>query len=801
MSLFSFNIKKAILFLSLFAINAATQAQNALLFNGSNSYVEIPYAATNNPAQFTVEFWARVDGGSGTFRAPLSSRQGGPPYNGYNFYANTGNTWNFTGGSGVWEGLSGPAVVIGQWTHLAATYDGTTYRFYVDGVLVNTLVAGFSANTSRPMRIGAGTTEISTPNYYFPGAVDEVKIWNYARSASQINDNKNVNLPVPQTGLMSYYQFEDGLATSKTGINNGTLINAPTSVAGVYSQTTPSGFQTIFYEGFDYTAGQDLYYQSGGNGFTSNWKQSYQNKYLGIQSSGWTYPNLQTTGLRAAYDSSCYGTCNVISSSGRDVPSQTTGVLYLQFLANFGTQLGGGTPHLRLYDASGLKLVIGGNTAANWQLVDVSSNTSVTSNSSLNALRLIIIRLDYDNGGVKMWIDPSLNAFNYSSPPQPTAEIPSNISAPSFNNLQIYLRSNGSPGIDEIHAFKSLPATTFGTFAAITKQYFAGTHTISAPTTNNTNPIVYTSDNAAVATVSGSVITFTGVGTANITATQAADATYEGNAVSTLLTVLGKDLVSKYGGVSSTDVNYVDANGNVGGSLGIDKYGRQESVSSTIITSGLVMHLDAGDVNSYPGSGTTWTDLSGNGNDGTLKNGPTYSSDVGGAIVFDGADDYVDTNLFLNTTTNVTIQGWVNISTTSLKGAFIKVGTESNGYAIGVGGSHFDVAGNQIIGLFSSSRWITTGINYGTGWKFFTLTLSATSVPTIYLNSTLIGSYAGSNPITPSSGVYLGRAIGDEPSGNRAFAGSMVQAVIYNRVLTPEEIQQNYNVTKTRFGL
>ena len=228
----------------------------------------------------------------------------------------------------------------------------------------------------------------------------------------------------------------------------------------VYSQTTPSGFQTIFYEGFDYPAGQDLYYQSGGNGFTSNWKQSYQKKYLGIRSSGWTYPNLQTTGLRAAYDSSCYGTCNTISSSGRDVPSQTTGVLYLQFLANFGSESGGGsgTPHLRLYDGTDLKLLIGRNTSSSyWELYDHNTQTTVTTDKTLNALRLIIIRLDYDNGGIKMWIDPTLNAFNYSSPPEPTTEIP-NISAPSFNNLQIYLRSNSSPGIDEIHAFKSLPS-------------------------------------------------------------------------------------------------------------------------------------------------------------------------------------------------------------------------------------------------------------------------------------------------------------------------------------------------------
>ena len=131
--------------------------------------------------------------------------------------------------------------------------------------------------------------------------------------------------------------------------------------------------------------------------------------------------------------------------------------------------------------------------------------------------------------------------------------------------------------------------STFGTFAPITKQYFTGTYTILPPSTNNFNPIVYTSDNLAVATVSGSVITLIGVGTANITASQAANENYEGNAVSTILTVLGKDLVSKYGGVSSTDVNYISANGIVGGSLGLDKYGQTyeifESPDAPIISS------------------------------------------------------------------------------------------------------------------------------------------------------------------------------------------------------------------------
>jgi len=225
------------------------------------------------------------------------------------------------------------------------------------------------------------------------------------------------------------------------------------------------------------------------------------------------------------------------------------------------------------------------------------------------------------------------------------------------------------------------------------------------------------------------------------------------------------------------------------------------SHSPKIVTNGLVLALDAANNKSYPGSGTTWSDLSGNNNNGTLTNGPTFSNANGGSIVFDGTDDYVAiTNLFLNTITNITLQGWVYISSTSLKGPFVKVGGGVNGYAIGVGGNDFDTSGNQIIGLYAGVRWILTGNNYSTGWKFFTLTLSTTSVPTFYLNGALIGSYTGTNPLTPTSGVYVGRNVGDELTV-RAFAGNIATTQIYNRELSATEILQNYNATKGRFGL
>jgi hypothetical protein len=220
----------------------------------------------------------------------------------------------------------------------------------------------------------------------------------------------------------------------------------------------------------------------------------------------------------------------------------------------------------------------------------------------------------------------------------------------------------------------------------------------------------------------------------------------------------------------------------------------------SIVTQGLVLALDAADRNSYPGSGTTWTDLSGNGNTGTLTNGPTYSSANSGSLVFDGVDDYATGNITLGIT-NVSINCWVNISTTSKKGAFLKVGGGLTGYSIGVGNNDMDNNGNEILGLFPGIRWIDTNTSYGTGWKYVTLILNASSVPSIYVDSILIGSYSGTNPTSPTSFYYIGRNVGDEVGGGRAFNGNIAQASIYNRALSAAEVSQNFNATRSRFGI
>ena len=223
--------------------------------------------------------------------------------------------------------------------------------------------------------------------------------------------------------------------------------------------------------------------------------------------------------------------------------------------------------------------------------------------------------------------------------------------------------------------------------------------------------------------------------------------------------------------------------------------------SPRIVTDGLVLALDAGNTKSYPGSGASWSDLSGRGNNATLINGPTYSSANGGSIVFDGVDDYSTGNI--NVTlgiTNVSINCWVNISTTSKKGPFLKVGGGTTGYAIGVGDDNMDRNGNEIIGLFTNRRWIDTNTSYGTGWKYVTLVLNASSVPSIYVNSILIGSCSGLTPNSPTSFYYIGRNVGDEPTGARAFNGNISQVSIYNRALTASEVEQNYNALKGRYA-
>jgi hypothetical protein len=355
-------------------------------------------------------------------------------------------------------------------------------------------------------------------------------------------------------------------------------------------------------------------------------------------------------------------------------------------------------------------------------------------------------------------------------------------------------------------------ALAFGIFPAINKQYFAGPYTIVPPTTNNSNPIVYTSDNTSIASISGSVITFIGIGTANIIATQAADANYEGGTVSTLLSVFGKDLLSKYGGISSTDVNYVNANGKIGNGFGVDKYGAGQDVLENyalenFITSGLIMHLDAGNPASYLGTGNIWTDLSGSENHGTLVNGVGYTSMNRGAFVFDGVNDYFVTNnnFNLSITDKLTVQILLKTETSGQK-MLMEHSVNwnlNNAFGIFQNDSKMQFTDkNQGYNVHNSTKSINDN-----SWHLVSATtdrsLDATNQSLIYIdddapNSEIVPTLANDN-----NGNYVSHKlyIGSRAGSSFYFNGSIAHVLIYNRALTAAEIQQNFTALKVRYGL
>ncbi len=153
----------------------------------SDSYAEVAYDAALNPSTFTIECWALVRGGENSYRSPFTCREWlSGTYNGFNFYAASNNRWEFWLGQGATAlVLTGPAVEENAWVHLAATYDGTTVAFYVNGTLVTNTPSAYVPNPYMPIRIGAGGSS-SGVSVFFRGLVDEVALFDSALSAATI---------------------------------------------------------------------------------------------------------------------------------------------------------------------------------------------------------------------------------------------------------------------------------------------------------------------------------------------------------------------------------------------------------------------------------------------------------------------------------------------------------------------------------------------------------------------------------------------------------------------------------------
>ena len=220
-----------------------------------------------------------------------------------------------------------------------------------------------------------------------------------------------------------------------------------------------------------------------------------------------------------------------------------------------------------------------------------------------------------------------------------------------------------------------------------------------------------------------------------------------------------------------------------------------------IVTDGLVLCLDAANKRSYPGTGTTWSDLAG-ANDGTLTNGPTFDSDNGGSIVFDGSDDYVSVPSFTSDLPSHSFSlelvfKWDSYGTDNID--FITAGADEEleihtGGGAGTNGLRFipyDHPGSETQGTLDNPNIITNDINH------IVFTAEHSSPSKSYKSGELFLTSSTTSTITLTSSTFY---IGRRGSGAFPFGGNIHTLKVYNRALTADEIRQNYNATKGRYS-
>jgi hypothetical protein len=235
-----------------------------------------------------------------------------------------------------------------------------------------------------------------------------------------------------------------------------------------------------------------------------------------------------------------------------------------------------------------------------------------------------------------------------------------------------------------------------------------------------------------------------------------------------------------------------------------------------VVTNGLVLALDAADRNSYPGSGTTWTDLSGRGNNGTLTNGPTYSSSNGGSIVFDGTNDYatksdaimiggqnvkvtVEVAFFLPTggggwiitnerQSNTQGHGWYWCDNTSLK--FTQHSYAFPPYTYEATASSTGFSNIKINGWNIVSWAVDVGVS----------TMSCNFMINGYTETINVSSLLWSASTTTEDNIDIARW--RNFTYGTPYTNCRVSNVkIYNKILSQSEQLQNFNALRGRFGL
>lgn len=224
-------------------MSVTVNTDNALNFDGVNDYVVLDNVGSNSNLyllnNFTLEAWVKRSSENG-LNATIISKQNSGVRGDYIFYITT------TGYPKLYREHAGENVLgtnplsLNEWHHLAAVYDGSSLKLYVDGILNNSAPASGTITqdvSALKVAIGAAYSN-SLPTNFFNGSIDEVRVWNVARTASEIQNNYLKELAGNETGLAAYYTFNQGIVngtnTSITTLNdkgNNNIVGSLTNIA------------------------------------------------------------------------------------------------------------------------------------------------------------------------------------------------------------------------------------------------------------------------------------------------------------------------------------------------------------------------------------------------------------------------------------------------------------------------------------------------------------------------------------------------------------------------------------------
>ena len=237
-----------------------------------------------------------------------------------------------------------------------------------------------------------------------------------------------------------------------------------------------------------------------------------------------------------------------------------------------------------------------------------------------------------------------------------------------------------------------------------------------------------------------------------------------------------------------------------------------------VVTDNMVVYLDAGNNSSYSGSGTSWNDISGNGNNFTLTNGPTYTSSDGGAIVFDGTNDCavsaLNQSFFQFGTGDYSYGLWVKFDTLGdYEGTLSSGRGNESGTNDYIGGWQIDtVSGvvNHKLGSNAGNITLTSSLNPSTGTWYYIFVVNDRSENELklYVNGSLntttgqsgYGSISVGN-FSNTTSIYNIFNIGRNRNQDSFFDGSIGQVHVYKgKALTASEVLQNYDASKSRYG-